>query len=229
MATSGTWAFTLDLTEIIEKAYQRVGGELRSGFDYKTARTSLDLLMLEWQNRGLNLWTVKNASLPLVAGTASYTLPSERLDIIEGVLRTNAGSVTTQTDTNLTRISVSTYSKQTNKLLQSRPTQYFIQRAPEAITVTFWPVPDAVTTYAFNYYYLERVEDTGDSGANNVDVPSRYLPALIAGLAYHIGLETPSAFEAIPMLKSVYEDAWELAADSSREKASWYMVPGGYD
>jgi hypothetical protein len=225
MSTSGTWAFNLDLAEIMEQAHERVGGELRNGYSYRTARISLDLLLLEWQNRGLNLWTIKNASQTLTAGTSDYALSNEKLDIIEGVLRTDAGT-TDQTDLNMRRISVSTYSQHTNKLQEGKPTQFFIKHSPDGITVSLWPVPDQA--YVFNYWYMERVEDTGKPGSNNVDVPARFLPAMIAGLAYHIGLKTPSAMGIIPQLEKEYERQWELAADSAREKASLRLLPGGY-
>ena len=225
MATSGTHTFTLDIADTLEEAYERVDSELRSGYDYRTARRSLDMLLLEWQNRGLNLWTVKNASETLVAGTQAYALSNEKLDIIEGLLRTKAGNTSTQSDLSMRRVSVSTFAKQTNKLQTGRPIQYWISRAPEAITVNVWPVPDSAATYTFNYYYMERIEDTGKPASNTVDVPARYLPALTAGLAYYIGLKTPSATQKLPILQAEYERQWELAADSSREKASWMLVP----
>lgn len=227
MATSGTWAFNLDLPEIIEQAYERIGGESRSGWDYRTARKSLDLLMLEWQNRGLNLWTVKNASQVLTAGQAAYPLSNEKLDIIEAVIRTDEGAQQ-QADINMRRVSVSTYSKQTNKLSQGRPTQYYVQRAPEGIEVTVWPVPDAQTTYVLNYWYMERVEDTGRNGTNTMDVPARFLPALVAGLAVQLALKDPKAIQAVPVLKQEYMDQWDLAADSAREKAAVKLVPRIY-
>lgn len=224
MATSGTWAFTLDLPQIIEQAYERVGSEFRSGWDYHTARISLDLLLLEWQNRGLNLWTVKNASETLTAGANSFTLSAEKEEVIEASLRTGAGT-TDQVDLTMQRVSVSSYAHQTNKLSQGRPIQFFVQRAPEALTIFLWPVPDASATYVFNYWYLERVEDTGKDGTNTVDVPARYLPALVAGLAFQICLKTPKAFEALPVLEKEYERQWELASDASRERASVRLLP----
>lgn len=228
MATSGTWAFNLDLGEIIEEAYERIGIELRGGYQYRTARRSLDLLMLEWQNRGLNLWTIKSASQTLTAGTSAYTLSGEKVDVIEGLLRTDAGNSSAQTDLHMRRISVSTYAKQTNKLQTGKPINYWIERTPDAITVNFWPVPDSATTYTFFYYYMERVEDTGKPGTNTVDVPARHLPALTAGLAYQLALKHPEAAGAVPKLEAEYEKQWDLAADSVREKASWHVVPGGY-
>ena len=215
MATSGTYNFTLDIGDIFEEAYERVGTELRTGYGYRTARRSLNLLMLEWQNRGLNLWTVKNASLPLVAGTASYALDPEKLDVIEGVLRTDEGDATNQTDLSMKRISISNYSRQTNKLAQGRPTQFWVQRSPTGITLYFWQVPSS-SDYVFNYYYMERIEDAGANASMNVDVPVRYLPALVAGMAYNIGLKTPAAASVLPMLEMEYTKQWDLAADSSR-------------
>jgi len=225
MATSGVWNFTLDLPDIIEEAYERVDSELITGYDYRTARRSLDLLLLEWQNKGLNLWAVKNASQTLTSGTGAYALSGEKLDIIEGLLRTDAGNASSQSDLSMRRVSVSTFAKQTNKLSTGRPTQYWVERTPTAITVNVWPVPDSAQTYVFNYYYMERIEDTGSAGTNNVDVPARHLPALVSGLAYYIGLKTPSAKPKLQILMAEYERQWDLAADSSREKASWYLRP----
>lgn len=225
MATSGTHNFTLDLADVLEEAYERIDSELRSGYDYRTARRSLDLLLLEWQNKGLNLWTVKNTSIPLVAGTQEYTLPSEQLDIIEALLRTDAGDSSRQTDLSMKRVSVSTFARQTNKLTQGRPIQYWVSRAPEAITINVWPIPDATQTYTFNYYYMERIEDTGKPASNTVDVPARYLPALVSGLAYNLGLKTPSAKPLLPALMTEYDRQWTLASDSAREKASLMIVP----
>ena len=229
MATSGTTSFTLDVSDIMEEAYERAGLELRSGYDSKTARRSLDLLMLEWQNRGLNLWTVRNGSQALTAGTASYDLTADKLDIIEGLLRTDAGDTSKQSDLTMQRISVSQDAHQTNKLSQGRPLQYYVERKPTGITVHFWPVPDATTSYTFEYYYMERIEDTGSPASNNMDVPARFLPCLVSGLAYQIASKRPEAMQMAPMLKQVYEEQWALAADAAREKAALYMAPGGYN
>lgn len=229
MATSGTTSFTLDLSDVIEEAYERAGLEVRSGYDYKTARRSLDLLMLEWQNRGLNLWTVRNTTLALVAGTGSYDLTADKLDIIEGLLRTDAGDASKQADLTMQRISVSQYAHQTNKLSQGRPLQYYVERKPAGITVHFWPVPDATTSYTFAYYYMDRIEDSGKPASNNMDVPARFLPCLVSGLAYQIASKRPEALQLAPSLKQVYEEQWSLAADAAREKASLYVSPGGYN
>ena len=229
MATSESFNFTLDLGEIIEEAYERAGLELRSGYDYKTARRSLDLLMLDWQNRGLNLWTVKNASHTLTAGTAAYGLSAERIEIIEASLRTDVGDSSNQSDLTMERISAVQYSHLTNKLTQGRPLQYYVERSPSNITINMWPVPDSQETYTFVYYYLERIEDSGKPASNNMDVPDRYLPCLVSGLAYNIALKRPESVQLVPVLKEIYEEQWNMVSDAFREKAALYVTPGGYN
>ena len=137
MATSGTFTFNLDLSDSMEEAFERAGLELRSGYDYKTARRSLNLMMLEWQNRGLNLWTVEFGTQALTAGTNTYTLDGKVLDIIEAFIRTDAGDTNSQFDQSMTRISVSQYSNLPNKLSQSKPLQYFVDRNADNITVSY--------------------------------------------------------------------------------------------
>ena len=229
MATSGTYAFTLDLSDILEEAYERAGLELRSGYDYRTARRSLDLMFLEWQNRGLNLWTVQEDSQTLTAGTGRYALSSDQVDSVEAFLRTDDGDTSKQTDLTMTRISISQYSHLTNKLTQGRPIQYWIEKDPGAIALNVWPVPDSAMTYKVGYYYIQRVEDSGSPASNNVDIPSRFLPCMAAGLAYYISVKRPEAADRAPLLKQVYEEQWNLAADADRDKSSFFMVPGGYN
>ena len=228
MATSGTYAFNLDLSDILEEAYEMAGLELRSGYDYRTARRSLDLMFLEWQNKGLNLWTVQEGSQTLTAGTSRYVLTGDQLDVIEASLRTDDGDADKQTDLTMSRISVSQYSHLTNKLTQGRPIQFWIEKDPGAIALNVWPVPDDAVTYKINYYYIQRVEDTGSPASNNVDIPSRFLPCMAAGLAYHISVKRPEASDRAPLLKQIYDEQWDLAADADRDKSSFYMVPGGY-
>lgn len=223
MATSGTYAFTLDLGDIIEEAYERIGSEARTGYDYRTARRSLDLLMLEWQNRGLNLWTVKSTTQAITAGVAAYVLSAEKLDVLDALIRTGSG--TSQTDIYMTRISINSYARISNKLQTGMPINYWVQRAPTGITLNLWPVPDALQTYTMAYYYMEQIEDTGKPASNTMDVPSRHLPALVAGLAYQLALKKPDKIQMAPALKAEYESQWDLAADSVREKASWFMRP----
>ena len=228
MATSGTYTFNLDLGQIMEEAYERCNIEMRSGFDYRTARRSLNLLMLEWQNRGLNLWTVRNTTEALTAGTTSYSLGSDILDIVEASIRTDAGSVTSQFDQSMTRISVSDYSQLSNKLTQSKPLQYYVEKKPTGITIHVWPSPDDQDTYAFAYYYMQRIEDTGSPASNNMDVPARFLPSLVSGLAYQLSMKYPEAAARSQILKADYEEQFTIAADSDRTKASLFISPGGY-
>tara|TARA_R100001244_G_scaffold8825_1_gene10913 strand:- start:1758 stop:2453 length:696 start_codon:yes stop_codon:yes gene_type:complete len=228
MATSGTYAFTLDLSDILEEAYERAGLELRSGYDYRTARRSLDLMFLEWQNRGLNLWTVQEDTQTLTAGTGRYALSSDQLDIVEAFLRTDDGDTSKQTDLTMSRISISQYSHLTNKLTQGRPVQFWVEKDPGAIALNVWPVPDSAVTYKVGYYYIQRVEDTGSPASNNVDIPSRFMPCMAAGLAYHISMKRPESAERVTLLKQAYEEQWNLAADADRDKTSFYVSPGGY-
>ena len=154
MATSGTAIFNLEFTEIAEEAWERAGREMRSGYDLRTARRSMNLLTIEWQNRGINMWTIEEGTINLGQGVASYNLPADTIDLLEHVVRTGAGSASTQSDLNISRISVSTYSTIPNKLTQGRPIQLYIDRGQENPVVTVWPVPDQGTTAA-PYYILK--------------------------------------------------------------------------
>ena len=225
MATSGTYTFNLDLGDIVEEAFERAGLVVRSGYDYRTARRSLDMLMLEWQNRGLNLWTVQEGTTSITAGTSRYALSADILDIIEAFVRTDAGSTTQQVDQPLSRISVSQYAHLSNKLTQAKPLQYWLEKDPGAIAFNLWPVPDDNETYTLVYYYMQRVEDAGAVASNNMEVPSRWLPAVVAGLAYHIAINKPEVSDRTAMLKELYEEQWVLAADADREKAALYLAP----
>ena len=207
---------------------EKAGRELRSGYDYKTARRSLNLLMLEWQNRGLNLWTVKDTTLALTAGTTSYDLPVYVLDVIEGFIRTNGGSVSSQFDQSMTRVSVSDYAQLSNKLTQSKPLQYYVESKPTGVKIHVWPSPDSQATYTFGYYYMERIEDTGSPASNNMDVPARFLPCLVSGLAYQLSTKYADSSARSQFLKAEYEEQFSLAADSDRDKSSLYISPGGY-
>ena len=222
MATSGTTAFTLDLNTIVEEAFERAGSEMRTGYDLRTARRSLNLLLAEWSNRGLNLWTFEQGSIPLVQGTITYTLPADTIDIMDTVVRTGTG--TTQSDINISRISLSTYASIPNKLTQGRPIQMWVDRQIAAPEVNVWPVPDQTGTYSLVYWRLRRMEDAGD-GVNNPDIPYRFLPCLVAGLAYYLSMKLPEGLARHDVLKASYEEQWRLAADEDREKADIRLVP----
>jgi hypothetical protein len=223
MATSGVANFNLDLAEVVEEAFERAGGELRTGYDLRTARRSLNLMFADWANRGLNMFTYEQGTQVLTPGQATYVLPADTVDLLEHVIRTGAGNVSTQADLTITRISVSTYATIPNKLQQARPIQIFIERL-NTPQFTVWPVPDNTQTYTLVYYRLRRIENAGD-GVNTMDMPFRFLPCMVAGLAYHLALKIPSGAERLPILKQQYDEAWALASEEDREKAAVRFVP----
>jgi hypothetical protein len=230
MTTTGTTAFNLSVLDLIEEAFERCGVEIRSGYDLRTARRSLNLLSIEWSNRGINLWTVEQGSIPLTQGTISYTLPVDTIDLLDQVVRTGTGA--NQTDINISRISVDTYSTIPNKNAQGRPIQVWINRQSGATTPTgvanptinVWPSPEQSNFYTFVYWRLRRIQDAGN-GDNTQDIPFRFLPCMVAGLAYHLSMKIPEALSRAQMLKGVYEELWQQAADEDREKASLRIAP----
>ena len=224
MATSGTTAFDMDFTEIAEEAWERAGREMRSGYDLRTARRSMNLMTIEWQNRGINLWTIEEGTVTLTKGTSQYTLPADTIDLIEQVIRTNSGNTSTQSDLTLNRIGVSTFATIPNKLTEGRPIQVWIDRQRDAPVLNLWPVPDKNDTYIIAYWRIRRIQDAG-SGVQTADMNYRFLPCLVAGLAYNIALKVPELMERVPMLKTVYEEAFALAAAEDREKTSDYYRP----
>ena len=224
MATSGTTAFEMDFTEIAEEAWERAGREMRSGYDLRTARRSMNLMTIEWQNRGLNLWTIDEGTVNLVKDTAQYDLPADTIDLLEQVIRTNAGDEYTQQDLTINRISVSTYASIPNKLTEGRPIQVYIERLVANPKINVWPVPDKDNEYIFKYYRMRRIQDAG-SGIETADVSFRFLPCLVAGLAYYIAMKDPELAPRIPLLKDVYEEQFQLAAEEDRVKAPARFVP----
>ena len=229
--TTNTTDFNLDLNFIVEEAFERCGAELRSGYDLRTAKRSLNLLFMDWANRGINLWTLDTGTQVLSAGLATYDLPADTVDLLDHVIRTGSGQ--NQIDINISRISSSTYLSIPNKNATGRPIQVWINRRTGAEdssgnTVypqyTVWPKPDNSTTYTMVYTRLRRMYDAGD-GLNGQDVPFRFLPCLVAGLAYMLSMKIPGAMERMPMLKAQYDEAWQLAADEDREKAPVRFVP----
>jgi|TARA_R110002153_G_scaffold42792_8_gene121396 hypothetical protein len=231
MATSGTTAFNPDFTEIAEEAFERAGREMRSGYDLRTARRSMNLLTIEWQNRGINMWTIDEGVVNMVEGTGTYALPADTIDIMEQLIRTGSGSSSTQQDLSISRISVSTYSSIPNKLAQGRPIQVWVDRGRDNPSINVWPVPDQGTAlapyYIFKYWRLRRIEDAGD-GVDTADMNFRFLPTLMAGLAYYIAMKDPELVSRVPMLQAEYENQFEFAAGEDREKASVLLVPRMY-
>jgi hypothetical protein len=302
MTTSGTATFNLDLNDLIEEAFERCGLELRSGYDFKTARRSLNLLTVEWANRGINLWTVEQGQIVMNTGQATYALPNDTIDLLDQVIRQNNGNASTQTDINISRISESTYSTIPNKLTNGRPIQVWINRQSgqtnsvpsttlngaidaddTTITLTstvglavsgfikidnetiaysnvsgnqlvncargqantvaashltgasvftqnlpsinVWPTPNAGGGYVFVYWRMRRLQDAG-TGVTNQDIPFRFVPCMVAGLAYYIAMKKPEVSpDRIVMLKQDYEQQFQLAADEDREKAPIRFVP----
>jgi hypothetical protein len=306
MTTSGVANFNLDLNEIVEEAFERAGGELRTGYDLRTARRSLNLLFADWGNRGVNMWTFEQNVITLAEGQPTYALPDDTVDLLDHVIRTNANVPNNQADLTITRISVSTYATIPNKLIQGRPIQVWIQRltasdsvlagtlqatilatttsipitslagvpnagfikigseliaynevqpasggnpalllnccrgqdgttavghsSGAAITlaqknsITVWPTPNPGTTYQFVYWRMRRIQDAG-GGTKTFDVPFRFLPCLVAGLAYYIALKIPDGMQRLDVLKAQYDEAWLIAAGEDQEKAAVRFVP----
>jgi hypothetical protein len=196
--------------------------ELRSGYQFKTARRSLALLLMSWSNLGVNLWTVQEGTIPLVSGTATYNLPPDTVDLIEHVIRTGTG--TSQSDLSISRISVSTYATLPNKTNTGRPVQCYINRQSPTPTITLWPVPDDSQSYTLVYWRLRRLQDAGTGGTEQ-DVPFRFLPALIAGTAYHMALKTPEGMARLPMLKAQYDETLADAMAEDRDRSAVRFVP----
>jgi len=300
MTTTGSTLFNMDFTEIAEEAWERAGREMRSGYDLKTARRSMNLMTIEWQSKGINMWTMEQGIINLTPGLATYALPTDTIDLLEHVIRTGSNTSSTQADLTITRISVSTYATIPNKLQQARPIQVWIQRlsgetnptnavlvgaltstdttitlstvvglagsgfirlgtediyytyvsgntlggvfrgqnnttaasqadgtavfVPQLPAVTVWPTPDNSTTYQFVYWRLRRVQDAG-AGVETADMNFRFLPCLVAGLAYHIAIKVPELMPRIQMLKQIYDETFEIAAGEDREKAAIRFVP----
>ena len=302
MTTTGTTSFNLDVNDLIEEAFERCGLELRTGYDFKTARRSLNLLTIEWANRGINLWTIEQGAIPLVTGQATYPIPVDTIDLMDMVIRQNNGVQSNQIDINISRIAEPTYISLPNKLAQGRPIQVWINRQsgqtnPTTVVLTanvtstattidvsdatklasagfiqidsetisypnvsgnqlincargqngttatshltaaavsvqnlpsinIWPTPNSPgSQYTFVYYRLRRIQDAG-SGIYVQDIPFRFIPCMVAGLAYQLSTKLPNVDpNRIGMLKIDYEQQFQLAADEDREKASIRIVP----
>ena len=224
MATSGTATFNLEISEVIEEAFERCGIQSKTGYDIETARRSLNLLSLEWANRGLNFWCVEEGTSSTVASTSTVTLPADTVDLIEYYIRDGSG--TSQNDLPLSRFSVSQYATIPSKKTEGRPVNIYIDKQRSAPVAYLWPTPDKVYTLA--YQRIRRIEDTGGVGSTNPDVPARFLPALVSGLAFRISQKYPEAFARSPELKQEYEFQWDLAQQEDRDRASVHFVPGGY-
>ena len=222
MATSGTAAFNLDLNQLVEEAFERCGQELRTGYDLRTARRSLNLLTAEWANRGINLWTIEEGSINLTNGTATYNLPVDTIDLLDHVIRTGTGQ--NQQDITISRISADTYISIPAKNATGRPIQVWINRQATQPSINVWPTPNQDNTYTFKYWRLRRIQDAG-TGVNTQDIPFRFLPCLVAGLAFYLSMKLPNAGDRTQFLKQEYEEQWMLASTEDREKADYRLAP----
>ncbi len=221
MTTSGTASIEYDVNEILEEAWERATEvlDLRVGYQLKTARRSLNLLLMDLANKGINLFTVQEGTIPLLTGTDTYNLPADTVDLIEYVLRTTD---TTQRDFSLSRISVSTYAGLSNKQTQGRPNQIYIDRQITP-TVTLYPVPQN-DSYTLVYWRLRRIQDAA-TGTNTMDMPFRFIPALVSGVAYYLAMKVPGGQARVPLLKAAYNEALQDAMDEDRDKSSWHVTP----
>ena len=214
MTTSGSRDFNLDVGEIIEEAFERCGQEVRTGYDAKTARRSLNLMFADWANRGLNLWTVAQATTTLTQGTSTYTLGADVVDILEMVLRRDG------TDYEVERISRGDYLNFPNKTDQGRPSQFFLNRQIQPV-ITLWQAPENSTDQLI-YYYVQRIQDA-DALVNTTDMPFRFYPCMVAGLAYYIAMKR--APERIQLLKAVYEEEFQRAAEEDEDRVALKLQP----
>ena len=214
MTTSGSRDFDLDVGEIIEEAYERCGLEMRTGYDAKTARRSMNLMFADWANRGLNMWTVTQDTKSITSGTATYSFDATHVDLLEVVLRNSGG-----TDFTLTQMSRSEYLTIPNKATTGQPSQYFFDRQVTP-TITLWATPNA--TYTLVYYYVRRIQDA-DTLVNTTDTPFRFLPCMVAGLAYYLSMKR--APERVQLLKSVYEEEFQRAAAEDANSTPLKLTP----
>lgn len=214
MTVSGSRDFNLDVGEIIEEAYERCGLEVRTGYDARTARRSLNLMFADWANRGLNLWTVKQGTITLTAGQAQETLTADVVDLLEVTLRRSG------TDYEVERISRGEYATLPNKTTQGRPSQFYFDRQIDPV-INLWSVPENSTDQLI-YYYVRRIDDA-DNLVNTTDMPFRFYPCMVAGLAYYMAMKR--APERVQLLKSVYEEEFQRAADEDEGRTPLKLQP----
>ena len=215
MSTSGSKDFELDVADYIEEAFERCGLEVRTGYDLKTAKRSLNLMLADWANRGLNQWTIKQRSLSLVANDGEYDLSTDVIDVLSVVVRVSG------TDYSMERLSRDEYLTIPTKTTSGRPNQFFLDRQLTP-NLKVWPVPDSSTSYTIYYDALTRMDDA-DTFTNTLDLPFRFYPCLAAGLAYYLSLKKNP--QRTQMLKAVYEEEFQRAAEEDRDRASFNVVP----
>ena len=223
MATSSSKNFEPDVAEYIEEAFERCGIELRTGYDLKSATRSLNIMLAEWANRGLNQWTVTEKTVAMVASTSTYNIDSTNstapIDVLDVFIRETSGSETT--DIPLSRLSRAEYSHVTNKSTTGKPNQYFVDKQLSP-TVTVYPVPDLSSKYTLHMNVLTRMDDA-DSATNTMDLPFRFYPCLTAGLAYYMSMKR--APQLTGQLKAIYEEEFNRALSQDEERSSFHISP----
>jgi hypothetical protein len=223
VTSSGTTTFQLNLIEAIEEAYERCELESRSGYDMRSARRSINLMMLEWANRGLNMFTYEERTQLLTYGDGEYSLGADIVDVLEQVVQLPPGSTGQQLSRyNMTRVSISTQATRTNPTVTGRPVEVYYNRGPAGVTAHIWPLPGSNGPYTLVYWVLRRIEDAG-AFTNTGDFPFRFLPVFVAGLAYYIAQKKRR--DLVAVLKEEYDEAWANAASEDREKATLSIVP----
>jgi hypothetical protein len=224
MTTSGTTTFDLDIEEVIEEAYERCQSSTTSGYALRSARRSLNLLFSEWGNRGVHLWKVELKNQALTSGTITYTTPSDCSDILEAYISSTSGITTSTTDLSLTKIDRSTYAALPNKGQTGQPSQYYVDRQITP-TISLHLAPDNITYQFLKYYYIQRIQDAG-SYTNDADLPYRFIPCMVSGLAYYLAQKRSP--ERIDLLKMAYEDEFKRALDEDGQRTSLYISPQTY-
>jgi hypothetical protein len=226
MATSGTTTFDLSIEEIIQEAYERCGMATTSGYSLRSARTSLNLLFAEWANRGIHLWKVSLNENLLVSGQAEYAVDGNVSDVLEAyVSTTGAGANTVNTqDVSLSKIDRSAYAALPNKLAVGQPSQYYVDRQ-EIPKIYLYQAPDLNTYTYLKYYVIKRIEDAG-AYTNESDIVFRFLPCLVAGLAYYLAMKNSP--ELVQQNKLIYEDQLKRALDEDGQRASTFITPQSF-
>jgi hypothetical protein len=222
VATSGTASFNPEFALMAEDAFLIAGRPMKSGHDLTMAARCFDLLTQELANRGLNFWTIEERSEPLLSGTTDYNLDADTVDILEAVIRQNDGT-SSQVDYPMQRISVSSYANVSNKLMETRPSQFAVKRSLSP-SISVYPTPDS-NDYTMIYWIIRRIEDVGKA-ANNVDLPARFYPVITAGLGYYIALRSPDLRQNAADCRMEFERQFEHASGEDRERASTFLVPG---
>jgi len=222
---------TFDVAEMAEEASERAGIDFRSAYSLRSARRGLELLSIEWANRGLNLWTIEGpVPVDLVPGNNQYSLPDDTVDLIEHSLRIPAGPNNPDQDFPLDRFTVSQYASVPNKMAPGRPTVIHIRRQIQPYFL-IWMVPDGSVSYQVVYWRMRRLAPLGAGGTGQPDIPWRFVNAMISGLAFYMALKSkdPNVMQKVPLLKSEYLEQFELASDEDRDRAAFRFVPGGYE